>query len=159
MATTPVQIPISDLTAKVNAGWKKLALAAHYGIPVTQMTQALQGAGLRIRKFHHPKFQLVDDTQAVSPVIAEATIQGEIYAHPITMDMAVPVHGSVTWMDAAEPMETDADYFEDEAEMLAELDQRVEQETMESTPELLEDVSAGEDISVEDATEEEAIAW
>lgn len=56
---TPVRITLSDLTEKVEAGWKKDALAEHYGLPITQMTKALQQAGLRIRKFHRPKFELV----------------------------------------------------------------------------------------------------
>lgn len=56
-----IQITITDLTEKVEAGWKKQALAIHYGLPVTQMTKVLQHAGLRIRKFHAPKFVLVDD--------------------------------------------------------------------------------------------------
>lgn len=60
--TSPVQITVSDLTAKVNEGWKKDALAAHYGLPMTQMTQALKDAGLKIRKLHRPKYELVDDT-------------------------------------------------------------------------------------------------
>lgn len=58
-----VQISKADLSTKVEAGWKKTQLAEHYGIPVTQMTKALQAAGLQIRKFHTPKFELVDDTQ------------------------------------------------------------------------------------------------
>jgi len=56
-----VQIVLSDLKQKVEEGWKKNQLAEHYGIPVTQMTRALQQAGLTIRKLHHPKFHLVDD--------------------------------------------------------------------------------------------------
>lgn len=58
-----VQVTISDLTNKVNEGWKKPQLAEHYGLPMTQVTKLLQTAGLKIRKFHLPKFELVDDTQ------------------------------------------------------------------------------------------------
>lgn len=58
----PVRVTLTDLTNKVNEGWKKVALAEHYSLPVSQMTQLLKDAGLKIRKFHKPKYQLVDDT-------------------------------------------------------------------------------------------------
>ena len=57
-----VTISKSDLTQKVNDGWKKPQLAEYYGLPVTQITQALQQAQLKIRKFHKPKFVLVEET-------------------------------------------------------------------------------------------------
>lgn len=60
MAET-VKITVQDLTEKVEAGWKKPALAEHYGLPVSQMTLALKQAGLKIRKFHKPKFELVNE--------------------------------------------------------------------------------------------------
>lgn len=56
-----VSITLSDLSAKVNEGWKKPALAVHYGLPVAQVTRLLKDAGLTIRKFHAPKFTLVND--------------------------------------------------------------------------------------------------
>lgn len=56
------EITISDVKSKVDAGWKKQALAEHYGLPMAQMTKLLQAAGLKIRKFHAPLFVLVDDT-------------------------------------------------------------------------------------------------
>jgi hypothetical protein len=59
----PVRITKQDLEEKVQAGWKKDALAEHYGLPMTQMTQALKQAGLKIRKFHRPKFELVDEVE------------------------------------------------------------------------------------------------
>lgn len=60
--TQPVSIDITVLTEQVNKGMKKAELAEFYGIPVTQMTSALKQAGLKIRKFHHPKFVLVNNT-------------------------------------------------------------------------------------------------
>lgn len=57
-----VEIKLSVLTEQVNEGWKRTALAEHYGLPEAQMAQVLRDAGLRIRKFHAPKYQLVDDT-------------------------------------------------------------------------------------------------
>lgn len=59
--TQPVSIDITVLTEQVNKGMKKAELAEFYGIPVTQMTSALKQAGLKIRKFHHPKFVLVNN--------------------------------------------------------------------------------------------------
>ncbi len=61
----PVRITIEDLTQKVEEGWKKDALAEHYGLPMTQMGAALKQAGLRIRKFHKPKFELIGITPSV----------------------------------------------------------------------------------------------
>lgn len=57
-----VEIKKSILTQQVEEGWKRAALAEHYGLPEAQMAQVLRDAGLRIRKFHAPKYQLVDDT-------------------------------------------------------------------------------------------------
>ena len=57
-----VEIKLSVLTEQVNEGWKRTALAEHYGLPKTQMAQVLRDAGLKIRKFHAPKFILVDDS-------------------------------------------------------------------------------------------------
>ena len=57
-----VEIKKSILAQQVEEGWKRKALAEHYGLPEAQMAQVLKDAGLRIRKFHAPKYQLVDDT-------------------------------------------------------------------------------------------------
>ena len=57
-----VEINKGVLIQQVDAGMKKKDLAKHYGISELQMTKALKQAGLTIRKFHHAKFKLVDDT-------------------------------------------------------------------------------------------------
>ena len=57
-----VEIKKSILAQQVEEGWKRAALAEHYGLPEAQMAQVLRDAGLKIRKFHAPKYQLVDDT-------------------------------------------------------------------------------------------------
>ena len=57
-----VEIKKSILAQQVEEGWKRAALAEHYGLPEAQMAQVLRDAGLQIRKFHAPKYQLVDDT-------------------------------------------------------------------------------------------------
>lgn len=58
-----IQISESELKAKVEAGWKRDALATHYGLPKQQMSSLLKVAGLKIRKFHAPKWELVKDSQ------------------------------------------------------------------------------------------------
>jgi hypothetical protein len=102
-----VQVTVSDLTAKVNAGWKKAALAAHYGLPMTQMTTLLQQAGLRIRKFHHPKFELIDDTNREVLSEQPAVVPAEDYA----VGAAIP--------DSA-PAETASSPYEEVAAVQAE---------------------------------------
>ena len=57
-----VEIKKSILAQQVEEGWKRAALAEYYGLPEAQMAQVLRDAGLKIRKFHAPKYQLVDDT-------------------------------------------------------------------------------------------------
>lgn len=69
-----VEIKKSILAQQVEDGWKRKALADHYGLPETQMAQVLRDAGLQIRKFHAPKYQLVDDTDSSESV--EITNEG-----------------------------------------------------------------------------------
>jgi hypothetical protein len=68
-------IPINydELVLKINEGWKKPQLAEHYGLPVAQMTKVLQQTGLKIRKFHQPKFVIVrtEVPQTDSPLVRE----------------------------------------------------------------------------------------
>ena len=67
-----VEIKKSILAQQVEDGWKRKALAEHYGLPEAQMAQVLRDAGLKIRKFHAPKYQLVDDTiEVVEEVTGE----------------------------------------------------------------------------------------
>lgn len=69
-----VKITKADLAAKVEEGWKKDKLAEHYGLPMAQMTKVLQAAGLKIRKFHAPKFELVEDeVETSSEEVADIT--------------------------------------------------------------------------------------
>lgn len=66
VATTEVaplkQVKKSELTAMVNEGKKRNEIAAHYGLKEAQVAKLLKAAGLKIRKFHLPTFELVDDT-------------------------------------------------------------------------------------------------
>ena len=56
-----VKISVSTLKKQVEEGMKRKALAEYYGIPELQMAKVLKQAGLKIRKFHAPAFELVDD--------------------------------------------------------------------------------------------------
>lgn len=56
-----IKITLSDLKDKVEKGWKKKALAEHYGIPFSRMGAILKDAGLKIRSFRGPQVTLVDD--------------------------------------------------------------------------------------------------
>lgn len=60
-----IQITLSDLVAKVQTGWKKKALAEHYGLPVAQITKLLKDNGLTIRRIHAPKYELIDDVNVL----------------------------------------------------------------------------------------------
>ena len=68
-----VEIKKSVLAQQVQEGWKRKALADHYGLSEVQMADVLRKAGLKIRKFHAPKYQLVDDTEGET---TEGIIEG-----------------------------------------------------------------------------------
>ena len=77
------QVKKSELTAMVNEGKKRNEIAAHYGLKEAQVAKLLKAAGLKIRKFHLPTFELVDDTVEETaqmmdfPITEEATAQAE----------------------------------------------------------------------------------
>lgn len=50
----------AELTAMVDAGKKKDAIAEYYGLNVAQTTKLLKDCNLTIRKFHAPAFILID---------------------------------------------------------------------------------------------------
>ena len=75
------QVKKSELTAMVNEGKKRNEIAAHYGLKEAQVAKLLKAAGLKIRKFHLPTFELVDDT-----VEEEATMM-DILVTQEMMDM------------------------------------------------------------------------
>ena len=62
----PVKIVLSELKEKVQNGAKRKALAEYYGISEVQMAKALKSAGLKIRNFHAPAFEIVDDAEVPS---------------------------------------------------------------------------------------------
>ena len=75
------QVKKSELTVMVNEGKKRNEIAAYYGLKEAQVAKLLKAAGLKIRKFHLPTFELVDDTVEETaqmmdiPVTEEATAE------------------------------------------------------------------------------------
>lgn len=94
------QVKKSELTAMVNEGKKRNEIAAHYGLKEAQVSKLLKAAGLKIRKFHLPTFELVDDTVEETaqmmdiPVTEEATAQAEPTTEgPVTEEQTGQVPG------------------------------------------------------------------
>ena len=73
-----IEIKKSILAQQVQDGWKRKALAEHYGLPETQMAQVLRDAGLQIRKFHAPKFELEDDMEVSEEVHTDVNTDEEL---------------------------------------------------------------------------------
>lgn len=57
-----VTITPNVLREQVEQGMKLDALAKHYGLPKTQMKNALKQLGLKIRRIQEPKFVFADET-------------------------------------------------------------------------------------------------
>lgn len=72
-----VKIVKETLAQQVQDGWKKDKLAEFYGLPVVQMGAALKQAGLKIRKFHAPKFELVDEVEDEGTDVSSETLEVE----------------------------------------------------------------------------------
>lgn len=95
-----IEIKKSILAQQVQDGWKRKALAEHYGLPETQMAQVLRNAGLKIRKFHAPKYQLVDDTE-------DETTEGIIEGNDVVVGEDVEVLQKDTQQEVATPVTTE----------------------------------------------------
>jgi len=54
-----VEIKYDEIKEKVDAGWKKDALAEHYGLNISQMGKVLKECNLRIRKFKKPSYKII----------------------------------------------------------------------------------------------------
>mgnify|MGYP006375677925 CR=1 FL=1 len=74
------QVKKSELTAMVNEGKKRNEIAAHYGLKEAQVAKLLKAAGLKIRKFHLPTFELVDDTVEETIQVTEEATAEEVTA-------------------------------------------------------------------------------
>ena len=95
-----VEIKKSVLAQQVQDGWKRKALAEHYGLPETQMAQVLRDAGLQIRKFHAPKYQFVDDTQS-------ETTEGIVEGNDVVVGEDVNVLQEDTQQEVVTPVTTE----------------------------------------------------
>ena len=72
------QVKKSELTAMVNEGKKRNEIAAHYGLKEAQVAKLLKAAGLKIRKFHLPTFELVDDTVEGDATMRDIPVTQEV---------------------------------------------------------------------------------
>lgn len=72
------QVKKSELTAMVNEGKKRNEIAAHYGLKEAQVAKLLKAAGLKIRKFHLPTFELVDDTVEETAQMMDIPVTQEV---------------------------------------------------------------------------------
>jgi len=103
------EITISDLKSKVDEGWKKIALADHYGLPMAQMTRLLQEAGLKIRKFHAPLYTLVDDTTTVvenTSVTAQESQDMSVGQEVDIIPVITPEHQTIPIQEEEQVLET-----------------------------------------------------
>lgn len=77
----PIEIDPTVLAEQVQKGMKKKELAAHYGLSVVKMGEALKQCGLKIRQFHAPKFIIkqksepVSDTSSDQATATEAVVE------------------------------------------------------------------------------------
>ena len=78
------QVKKSELTAMVNEGKKRNEIAAHYGLKEAQVAKLLKAAGLKIRKFHLPTFELVDDTVEETAQMMDIPVTEEATAEEVT---------------------------------------------------------------------------
>ena len=72
------QVKKSELTAMVNEGKKRNEIAAYYGLKEAQVAKLLKAAGLKIRKFHLPTFELVDDTVEEEATMIDIPVTQEV---------------------------------------------------------------------------------
>ncbi len=81
-----VEIRPSVIAQQINDGMKLKPLAEYYNLPVTQMKKVLQQVGLQIRKFHAPKFVILneeDSSQVVTDDIDPETDPNVILAEEL----------------------------------------------------------------------------
>ena len=78
------QVKKSELTAMVNEGKKRNEIAAYYGLKEAQVAKLLKAAGLKIRKFHLPTFELVDDTVEETAQMMDIPVTEEATAEEVT---------------------------------------------------------------------------
>ena len=85
-----IQIVKETLEQQVEAGWKAQKLAEHYGLPMTQMRAALKQCGLKIRKFHQPKFEIITNVELEEDTSIAVVDPPEV-GFPVTPEEETPV--------------------------------------------------------------------
>jgi hypothetical protein len=70
-----VKIVPSVLRAEIEEGMKLIPLAEKYNLPIVQMKAVLKQLGLQIRRFHLPKFIIVDEEAELEPTPLEVLIE------------------------------------------------------------------------------------
>ena len=102
------QVKKSELTAMVNEGKKRNEIAAHYGLKEAQVAKLLKAAGLKIRKFHLPTFELVDDTVEETAQMMDIPVTQEILdMNPDLAAEGVLQVGETLQLTEADPVHAD----------------------------------------------------
>ena len=60
-----VKLTVSGLTSDIESGLTRKAMSDKYGLPSTQLSQAIKKAGLQGKRAKSVKFELIDDTSVV----------------------------------------------------------------------------------------------
>lgn len=108
------QIIYEELKAYVEEGKKKADLAEIYELPMTQVTKLLQQAGLKIRKFHAPKFELVMPTEGQTNTEESNPIQVPVQSsEEITQEIEDIFGPVVPQTDAVDTRPVDLDVQEE----------------------------------------------
>ncbi len=104
-----VKINIATLTKQVEEGMKKPALATLYGLSQVQMGKALKDAGLKIRKFHAPAFELVSDdtTDSVIDSAEPANLDAPVEEEEVATELEETVIEETATEDSAEESTTE----------------------------------------------------
>lgn len=64
-----VKLTVSGLTSDIESGLTRKEMCEKYGLPSTQLSQAIKKSGLQGRRAKSVKFELIDDTIDTLPGI------------------------------------------------------------------------------------------
>lgn len=99
MENKPVVIVPDELKKQVEEGMKLVELAEFYGLPKSQMQKALKMQGLKIRKFHNPKFVFAHSEvqDEVVPEQEENNVDNTEDLYDLEEVKELPISNTVTW--------------------------------------------------------------
>lgn len=87
-----VKIKPSEFRQKVQEGAKRAELAEYYGLPESDIARVLKQLGLKIRKLHTPRFELVEDDEETTEVKEVPEVKAEEVPEPqASEEKEVPV--------------------------------------------------------------------